>query len=286
MNPIVYHVASGQSFFTGVVLLLLGGFFATRQGCLWRRLATLAVVLGVVAIAISSTPLPYWLLAICVLATIVWLVAIATQRWQGYATAGLCLAWSVAAVWEASYLTMPRLPLNHAQAVTVIGDSVTAGTGETSITTWPALLASEHQLQVQDLSRVGIKTADAVKIIKQQPIKNPLVLVEIGGNDLLGGESASEFRDDLDALLGQLCSGNRQVVMLELPLMPLCGDFGRAQRSLAARHGVCLVPKRVFLSVLAADGATVDTIHLSAAGHQRMCDTLWRILQSSADSAR
>jgi len=39
-----------------------------------------------------------------------------------------------------------------------------------------------------------------------------------------------------------------------------------------------LIPKRVFLGILAPEEATVDTIHLTSAGHQRMADEVWRLL--------
>jgi acyl-CoA thioesterase-1 len=67
--------------------------------------------------------------------------------------------------------------------------------------------------------------------------------------------------------------------MLELPLPPLSNEYGRIQRRLAARHHVRLVPKRVFMSVLASDGATLDGIHLSAAGHRRLADAVWQVIE-------
>ena len=47
-----------------------------------------------------------------------------------------------------------------------------------------------------------------------------LVLIEIGGNDLLMGVSSSEYGRALDALLSKVAAPNRTVVMFELPLLP------------------------------------------------------------------
>ena len=66
--------------------------------------------------------------------------------------------------------------------------------------------------------------------------------------------------------------------MLELPLPPFYNSFGLIQRKLARKYGVKLVPKRVFLSVLAGGGATLDSIHLSQAGHQQMANVVWEIV--------
>src|SRR5437870_2613859 len=59
---------------------------------------------------------------------------------------------------------------------------------------------------------------------------------------------------------------------------PFCSDYGRVQRRLAAAHGVTLIPKRWLADVLTADGATVDGIHLSQEGHERMAEKVWRLL--------
>jgi acyl-CoA thioesterase I len=67
--------------------------------------------------------------------------------------------------------------------------------------------------------------------------------------------------------------------MLELPLLPLHKDFGVAQRELAAKYGVTLVPKYLFAGVLGADGATTDGIHLSPSGHEAMAKMVGRMIE-------
>ena len=106
-----------------------------------------------------------------------------------------------------------------------------------------------------------------------------LVLLEIGGNDVLAGTPPQDFERALDALLGRLRAGDRTVIMLELPLPPLYNSYGRIQRRLARRHGAPLVPKRVILGVLTTPGATVDTIHLSRKGHEQMARVLETVLE-------
>ncbi len=63
--------------------------------------------------------------------------------------------------------------------------------------------------------------------------------------------------------------------MFELPLLPMKNGYGRAQRQVAARHGVTLIPKRCFVELLATPGATVDGIHLSVAGQRQMAELVW-----------
>ena len=72
--------------------------------------------------------------------------------------------------------------------------------------------------------------------------------------------------------------------MFELPLPPFCNEFGRAQRNVAAKHNVILIPKRVFLSVIAGSDSTLDSIHLSQSGHQFMADCVWKLVRSAFSS--
>jgi acyl-CoA thioesterase-1 len=67
--------------------------------------------------------------------------------------------------------------------------------------------------------------------------------------------------------------------MFELPIPPLYEGFGRVQRDLASRHGVALIPKRVLLSVVEAAEATIDSIHLTQQGHDRMASFVWALLE-------
>jgi len=75
-----------------------------------------------------------------------------------------------------------------------------------------------------------------------------------------------------------------QAVVLALPLPPFCHQYGHAQRRLAAKYRVVPVLQRVVLSVLAEDGATLDSIHLLQCGHQKMADAVWQIIRSGFDS--
>jgi len=104
--------------------------------------------------------------------------------------------------------------------------------------------------------------------------------VAIGGNDVLGATTTAQFEQSLDALLIELEAPNRQLVMLELPLPPFYHEYGRIQRTLAKNHNVALVPKRVLLSIIAGSESTLDSIHLSQAGHQKMANVVWGFLKS------
>ena len=284
MNPIVYHIVSGQAFFTGVVLVLLAALLSLCESSFARRGMVLSLVIGVLAMAVSSTPLPWWFYGVATLVTLFWLVTLFTQRWRKAAAEAMVGVWLLGLLLEVPYHLTPGVEPVSSRRLTVIGDSVTAGLGDSETETWPRILAREHEIAVQDLSHVGDTVAAARKRVAASQIDSQLVLLEIGGNDVLGSTTAVEFATSLDSLLTELASPGRQLVMLELPLPPFYHGFGRIQRRLAKKHGVRLVPKRVFLSILAGGDTTLDSIHLSQAGQQMMADVVWGIVGSGYSS--
>jgi acyl-CoA thioesterase-1 len=282
MNWLVYHIASGHAFFSGVALIIVAALVSARSMSIARRVAVLAFLLGVIAIVISSTAIPVWGYAVAVVVTMLWLVSAYLEKWRRWTRIAVVAGWAVAAAIELPYHITPSLVSASSRSMTVIGDSVTAGMGASDQSVrWPALLAEEHNLRVQDISHPGETAGSALKRARSQQLVSSVVFLEIGGNDLLGDTTSADFSRDLDALLAYASAPGRQVIMLELPLPPFRNEYGRIQRSLARQHNVALVPKRVFLSVLAAKDSTVDTIHLTQAGHRLMAATVWNLVEKA-----
>lgn len=278
-NWLVSHIASGQAFFSGAGLVLFSVLARHWGGRIARRCVPVAFIVGVILVALSSAPLPAWLYALVTAATTAWLISLRWfKRWQNKAAIVAAVLWIGCVAAEIPFHLMPRLQPAAARAVSILGDSVTAGLEEKEAETWPKLLARAHRVEVQDLSHVGEIASSSLKRVRKQRLKSSLVIVEIGGNDLLGFTSAPQFATDLEALLQYLSEQNCQVVMLELPLPPFYHAYGRAQRVLARKYGAALVPKRVFLQILATDNSTLDSIHLSQTGHQLMADRMWEIV--------
>ncbi|TWT77541.1 Esterase TesA precursor [Posidoniimonas polymericola] len=270
MHWLVYHIASGHAFFSGVLLVALAVWASLSKRRFLRRLTGVAFLVGVIAIVLSSTALPSWLYAVAGVATLAW-IASAFKRladWRRPAANATLVALMLAEGVEFTHHQTPSPRPASSRSMAVIGDSVTAGMGgDDRSLTWPTLLGREHGLEIQDLSHVGETTASALKRAKAHTITAPLVVVEIGGNDILGTTDAADFAASLDALLTHLSKPGRQIMMFELPLIPLSHAYGRAQRTLAAKHGVLLIPKRVFLSIIAGSDSTLDSIHLTQEGH-------------------
>jgi acyl-CoA thioesterase-1 len=282
---VVYHIGSGHAFFSGIALIQLAGLCALLRRGRWMAFGRLALACaGIILVAVSSTPLLAWFYGIAGAVTLAWiavegLIKTKHPRLELVLRCAMLAVWWLAIALELPYHLMPALPrLPHAQ-VFLIGDSLSAGiNGEKE--TWPKLFSRSHDVGLTDLSRSGADAATAMRQAEQVNASGPtsLVLVEIGGNDVLRATRPDAFERALDDLLAKLCGGRRTVVMFELPMPPFHNRYGAAQRRVAKQHGVSLVPKRVLIGLLTTDGATVDSIHLSRRGHELMSETVWEII--------
>lgn len=279
MDWLIFHIASGQSYFTGLALVAAASALGASKKRAAHRAAAMCGALGLIAIAISSTPAPYWLAAAAVVAIGASLATARDEKRRKWAWLPVVAVSVAAAALEGRYLFSSSLQPAPARSLTIIGDSLTAGMGDPDRSeTWPKILGRKHRLAVQDLSRAGDTAGAASRRLGEVAIRSPVVIVEIGGNDVLGPTSVAQFERDLDALLQAIVAPGRQIVMLELPLPPFFHGFGYVQRKLAKKHGVHLAPKRLLMSVLARTDATVDSIHLSQAGHEQMAAIAWELL--------
>jgi len=129
------------------------------------------------------------------------------------------------------------------------------------------LLGELVQRKVRNFSFGGAKVESALANAERITQADALVILEIGGNDLLAETSIPKFQEDLEKMLTLVCGPHRRVAMIELPLPPFYNRYGMVQRALAKSHGVTLIPKRYLAKVISTPGATVDGLHFSNTGH-------------------
>lgn len=283
MSLLLYLFGSGLAFWLGTGLVLAGFCGRIRAPQHWAdRLTVYIVDFGLVLVVLSAVPLPYVVYAAAIGVTVLWLVGEKSPRpwWQRrhYALRGCLIgAWLLAVVWETPYQFTPRV-ISRTGEVHVIGDSISAGLGGEAVP-WPELLAESRSWQVHSYARAGATTSQALLQAERLPDEAELVIVEIGGNDMLSGKPVADFERDLDALLSLVRQKSLQVIMFELPLPLLFNEYGRVQRTLAAQHDVRLAPKRLLMGVLATGNATEDSVHLTQSGHQRLAEAVSRMIE-------
>jgi lysophospholipase L1-like esterase len=200
------------------------------------------------------------------------------------ASAGVLLVTSIGmCTVEIPYHLFPRLSIRPNETIYVVGDSLSAGVDIDragrpcpKLRCWPAVLGDITQLAVVNLAKPGAKLHSALaqaKLVKQTAA---IVIIEIGGNDFFS--DAAMFRQQLDTLVYSL-QGRRAIMMFELPLFPFQNAFGRAQREVAAKYGVILIPKRCLAAIWSLSGGTLDGLHFSQTGHNALARMVAEVLK-------
>jgi lysophospholipase L1-like esterase len=282
MNPAFLYFASGESLYPGATLLVATVAIGHLNDRWMSLLRNIAAWIGLALIIMASPPFR-WLTEIAFLATFaIWYFAsnsVLFARSFRIATAATLTLFLVSGiVFEFSHRQLPEILFGPvSDHLVVIGDSISAGLDRRNAP-WPTLFQQMTGVQVRNLAQAGATSTDAIKMASQVTPEDGVVLIEIGGNDLLGGVSSEQFGVSLDTILRKVAAPRRVVVMFELPLIPTRIAFGRIQRRAAAKYGVRLIPKRYFAQVVSGADATSDGIHLTQTGMQRMSNLVVQLL--------
>jgi len=286
MNPIFVHLGSGAGFFSGMALVAVALTLALVVPNRWMVTGCdIAAAAGVLLVGLSSTPAPPVLLPLWFLTTVTAMAAThfgsASLRVRAMLAAPAVVLCVVAVAVEAPHHVTPQAPEGPFSRLYIFGDSITAGVGREDGPRWPTLFERSTGVEVVDLAIAGARVNDMTRVAGRTRLRDGLVLIEIGGNDMFRRASVEQFEQDLDDLLNQVKGPGRTIAMLELPMLPFHAELARAQRRVAGRHDVMLIPKRYFASVFSGSDSTVDGLHLSATGHVRMAQVVEEVLGKS-----
>lgn len=281
---IALYFADGQTYYLGLFLIALATLCYLVEGKGLHFAANVILLVGTTLIFLSSIPAPIWFYFLGTTALLIWIVS---RGRLGTRFPRLRLACLIAVlafcllgtVMEWSHRRLPHLKGPPLPRLYVLGDSLSAGMGGPE-STWPAMLAADHNLDVINLARPGGSTESALAQACGLKPGPALILIEIGGNDFFAGLPAADFERHLDTLLQKVHSPDRRLVMFELPIPLLGHGYGYAQRRLAHRYNVTLIPRQILARTIAEPGATLDGLHFSPQGHRRIADAVWSIVQN------
>lgn len=188
----------------------------------------------------------------------------------------------------------------HAESpavIVVLGDSLTAGLGVAPDEAYPALLQARlaregYAYRVVNAGVSGDTTAGALRrvdwVLRARP---EIVIVALGANDGLRGQSVKAMRENLVAIVARLRAAGARVLLAGMRVPPNYGDdftraFAAVFPDVARATGVALMP---FLLDGVAGHAALnqpDGIHPTAAGHRLIAERLWPALKPLLHGAR
>ena len=172
--------------------------------------------------------------------------------------------------------------LNPHDVIVAFGDSLTYGTGAAPESAYPAVLAGLTGRTVINAGVPGETTADGLKrlpgVLAEH--KPRLVLLCLGGNDLLRRVPEAETETHLRLLARTIRESGAELVLIGVPEPRLFGGAAPVYARLAGELGVPL-EEAVFVDVLKDNRLKSDPVHANAAGYRVVAERLAEFLRES-----
>lgn len=189
-------------------------------------------------------------------------------------------------------------PASPTANILVVGDSLSAAYGLDVQQGWVSLLDARlrqlgYAYRVVNASISGDTSAGGRSRLKAalERSKPSLVLIELGANDGLRGQSTTQLQDNLRAMIASCRAAGAQPVLLEMRIPSNYGAayttaFSRSFAAVAEDTATPMVP--FFMAAFAGDPSAfqADGIHPGAAAQAPMLDAVWAVLQPLLGAAR
>jgi acyl-CoA thioesterase-1 len=174
--------------------------------------------------------------------------------------------------------------------IVALGDSLTAGWGVAADEAYPARLEMRlrregYPYRVVNAGVSGDTTAGGLRRVDWVLRASPeIVIVALGANDGLRGQSPQAMRANLAAIVARLQTAGSRILLAGMRMPPNYGaefttEFQAVFPAVARSAKVALMP--FLLDGVAAEPRLnqPDGIHPTAAGHQVIADRLWPYLR-------
>lgn len=185
--------------------------------------------------------------------------------------AACCGIWHVTRTPTVNTWEIANLPV-QAGPILCFGDSLVAGYGaEDPEKSYPAHLARILQREVVRLGTLGQTAEEGLHEVRKTPaIRAPLVVVTLGGNDILRRIPVEKTVSALETLFEELQDRGSVVAFTAVEGI-VAGIRAEAYHSLCREHGVILVPD-ILDGILMDDDLRSDQIHPNGAGYRIMAE--------------
>lgn len=208
MNPVVLYFASGESFYLGTALLLVLAASSILPVLHFSiRIRRIGVWVALVLMVMASPPFSVTTDVIFGSVFVLWTIASnrteSGRNWarlRVFAASTLIILVVGLLSQEISRRKAPVVRGLKSSSLVIIGDSISAGIGN-QVRPWPVVMQQTTGVKVTNLSRPGATMSDGLAIADRVDPHDHLVLIELGGNDLLAGEPSRDFALALDGVI-------------------------------------------------------------------------------------
>ena len=178
---------------------------------------------------------------------------------------------------------VPRVPaVGPNEVIVAFGDSLTYGTGAAESESYPAVLA---QLIGRKVVRAGVPgevTAQGLARLEQviEAHRPALMIVCLGGNDMLRRVGEAQIRSNLRQIITTLRGRGISVVLIGVPRPALLTSAAAFYGELAKEYRIPYEGK-VLNDVMHQLDLKADPIHPNAKGYRRMAEAIAQLLKQA-----
>jgi len=172
-------------------------------------------------------------------------------------------------------------PSRPAAQVIAFGDSLVVGLGTTSGNNFVSVLSARVGVSIANAGRSGDTTGSALgrlqsDVIARQP---EVVIVLLGGNDLLQAVPLSQRVANITSIAQQIRSTGATVILVGLGNDPI-DPYNGGLPGIATQTGSTHVPG-ILEGIFGVPGLMADSVHPNDAGHRIMADRLEPALRAA-----
>jgi lysophospholipase L1-like esterase len=178
---------------------------------------------------------------------------------------------------------VPPLPrLAPTDVIVAFGDSLTYGIGASEAESYPSVLATLVGRPVVRSGVPGEVTAQGLERLPQviEEHQPRLMIVCLGGNDMLRKVAEGEVRSNLRSILRTIRERGIAVVLIGVPRPALITSAAEFYADIATEFGIPYEGK-VVTSVLYSPDMKADPIHPNAKGYRRMAEAIAELLRKA-----
>lgn len=164
--------------------------------------------------------------------------------------------------------------------IVAFGDSLTYGTGAGNGEDWPSIVARRCGCTVINKGVPGDTSGDALRRVDEDvlALEPHLVIIGLGGNDVLQRLPREETFQNLRQLVDRIQDSGAMVVILGLKGFPFSDDLSSGYKQLARETGSVYVPN-ILGGILSKPKYKADQIHPNAAGYVLMANRIYDKLE-------
>lgn len=172
--------------------------------------------------------------------------------------------------------------LERDDVVVAFGDSITFGTGAAPHESYPAVLEKIIGRRVVNAGVPGEVTSEGLarlpKVLERE--KPALVIICLGGNDLLRGMNKKQAADNIREMIRLTVQYGAAVILIGTPALGLSVSPEPFYREIAMEMNVSL-EENILSDILSDNALKADLIHPNAAGYRRLAKAVADLMKKN-----